>query len=306
MENVMNGRKIKHAVITGANTMLGANLTRLLLSKGIRVTAVVHRSASNLPENAAGLRIISGELETIGEIEADSADAWFHFAWDGTYGDARNDEARQFRNAEYTLAAARKAETLGCGVFLFAGSQAEYGRIEGKLTEETPMNPVTAYGRAKKRAEEKLIETFSESRMDVILTRILSVYGPYDHPYTMVMSAVEAFLSGRGMSFTPGEQMWDYLYAEDAAEMFLRLSESGRKNEAYVIGSGDPRPLRDYILAIRDAVNPALSAGIGERPYNENQVMYLAADITKFIKDTGYRPQTDFETGIRKTIQSVK
>ena len=62
------------------------------------------------------------------------------------------------------------------------------------------------------------------------------------------------------------------------------------------------RPLREYIEVIRDTVNPLAEVGIGEREYNEGQVMYLCADIDELTKDTGFVPATSFEEGIKITV----
>jgi nucleoside-diphosphate-sugar epimerase len=118
----------------------------------------------------------------------------------------------------------------------------------------------------------------------------------------MVMSAVIAMERGERMSFTKGEQVWDYIYAEDCARAFYLIGEKGKHGKAYTVGSGDRRLLRDYIYAIRDAVNPALSVGIGEWEYYPNQVMMLTADLSDLTEDTGFVPQVSFEEGIRRTI----
>ena len=97
--------------------------------------------------------------------------------------------------------------------------------------------------------------------------------------------------------------MWDYLYSEDAARALYLLGQKGRDGRTYCIGSGQARPLREYIEMLRDAINPALPLGIGEVPYGENQVMYLCADISDLTRDTGFVPEVTFEEGIRRTIE---
>ena len=42
--------------------------------------------------------------------------------------------------------------------------------------------------------------------------------------------------------------------------------------------------------------------GIGKLPYNQNQVMYLCADIEELTKDTGFVPEYTFEKGIQETV----
>ena len=117
------------------------------------------------------------------------------------------------------------------------------------------------------------------------------------------MGAVRNMLKGQRMQFTPAEQIWDYIYAEDCARAFIAIAESGVDQKAYTIGSGEPRLMKDYIYAIRDAIDPSLEVGIGEREYNDNQVMHLVADISELVKDTGFKPEIPFEEGIRKTVE---
>ena len=64
--------------------------------------------------------------------------------------------------------------------------------------------------------------------------------------------------------------------------------------------------LQDYIEALRDAIDPALPLGLGEVPYGPLQVMHLQADTSTLQEDTGWRPATPFEEGIRETIEWVR
>lgn len=305
-------REIRHAVITGATGMIGAHLTRLLLEKGIKVTAVVRpgsRKLKNLPREREGLQILLADVSGISGLtlpEGERADAFFHLAWAGTEGSTRNDETAQDKNVAYTLDAVKKAKELGCSVFIGAGSQAEYGFYEGKLGQDTPLHPLTAYGKAKLAAEIKSREEAGKLGIAHIWPRILSVYGPWDNDYTLVSQAVRGFLNKEETAFTAGEQIWDYLYAGDCAAALYHLALSGEDGQAYPLGKGEEIPLKMYITAIRDAVDPSLPIGLGKRPYNEHQVMHLSADISALVRDTGYRPETPFYEGIRKTIQWIR
>ena len=102
---------------------------------------------------------------------------------------------------------------------------------------------------------------------------------------------------------TAGEQLWDYIYCEDAARAFFLLGEKGQDGATYCIGSGEARPLKEYMYLLRDAVDPALPLGLGKLPYGEWQVMYLCADIARLRKDTGFVPEVSVEEGIRRTVE---
>ena len=210
----------------------------------------------------------------------------------------------QNKNISYTLDAVKLAKRLGCQVFVGAGSQAEYGRVpEGqKLSAKTPAFPENGYGIAKLAAGQMSRIFCEEVGMRHIWIRILSVYGAWDTEKTMVMSAIDTLLNGGRPVFSPGEQLWDYLYAKDAARALYLAAKSGKSGSIYPLGSGQVRPLKDYIESIRKAANPSGELGIGELPYAQNQVMYLCADIEELTKDTGFVPEYTFEEGICETV----
>ncbi len=303
----------KRVVITGATGVVGMALIGKCIENGIEAVLLVNPGSSRLdriPVNPHVMLIKCG-LESLKDATAESlgigpADAFIHLAWSGTFGDSRNNADLQERNAAYAMDAVRLAHRLGCSVFVGAGSQAEYGRVSGVLTADTPCAPENEYGRAKLKTSESTCRLCSELGMRHVWPRILSIYGPYDGERTMVISLIAALLRGEKPSLTKGEQMWDYLYADDVAEAMLLLAEHGKDGGIYPIGSGTARPLREYIEIIRDEIDPKLPLGFGEIPYSDKQVMLLCADISQLCRDTGFSPSVDFCEGARRTIAWVR
>ncbi len=295
------------AVITGATGAVGMALIRKLTELGNEVAVLCRSSSprsSNIP--AGGLvKKIDCPLDKMSSLELDGEryDVFFHLAWDGTTGAARNDMYLQNLNVKYTLDAVCLAKKLGCKTFVFAGSQAEYGRTEEKLFSRTPAFPENGYGMAKLCAAQMSRTVCREQGIKHIHARILSVYGEYDGERSLVMSTVKKLLNGEKTSFTAGEQMWDYMYSSDAAKALIALAEDGRDGGIYCLGSGEARPLREYIEMIRDAVGSTAPLGLGEIPYADGQVMYLCANTEELIRDTGYVPSTSFKDGIKRTVE---
>lgn len=299
------------AVITGATGGVGVNLTLELCRQGVRVYAVCRKGSARLHRVPVHplVKIVECDLDalhTLPETLGQVGGAFYHFAWDGTYGGARNDEDMQQRNVAYTLAAVRAAAQMGCTAFIGAGSQAEYGHVDGVLRPDTPCHPDTAYGRSKLSARRESRALCGTLGLRHCWCRILSMYGPFDGAHTMVMQAIETMLHGETFLCSPGEQVWDYLYAGDAARAFRLVGERGRDGAAYCFGSGKTRLLREYITAIRDAIDPSLPIGFGARPYYPNQAMHLEADISTLTADTGFVPEVGFAAGIRNTIDWVR
>lgn len=302
-------RTIQTALLTGPTGAIGVALCELLLRENAIVYAVVRPDSprkSALPEGVRVVECDLTQLSCLPELLPNvRADAFFHLAWASTIGAGRNDMDAQIRNVQSTIDACRAAKALGCSVFVGAGSQAEYGRCDYALTPETPCFPENGYGMAKLCAGQMSRVECEKLGIVHIWPRILSVYGPHDGKNAMIPQVIRTLLAGKKPALTAGEQVWDYLYAEDAARALFALAHSGRDGEVYPLGSGNARPLREYIELLRDTIDPALPLGFGEVPYGEMQVMHLEADLSALKKDTGFVPETPFQTGIRETIDWI-
>ncbi|WP_194608029.1 NAD-dependent epimerase/dehydratase family protein [Clostridium vitabionis] len=299
----MSGQR---AIVSGATGALGTALVRELVRRGAEVLVLVHPNSprrANLPVHP-GVRLLDCGMEDFSRLENSSApyDVFYHLAWAGTSGAGRNDMYLQNANVRYALDAVGMAKRFGCRRFVGAGSQAEYGRVSGKLTADTPQRPEMGYGYAKLCAGEMTRDYAHALGISHVWIRILSLYGPKDGPQSMVMSTIRKLAAGEIPEFTPAEQRWDYLYSGDAAEAFADLADRGRDGGIYVLGSGTARPLREYIEEIRDVVRPGAALGIGKLSYAKNQVMYLCADTGDIFRDTGWMPKTPFPEGIRAIL----
>lgn len=304
-------REIQRAIITGPTGTIGNALIKRLREAAIEVYAVVRPGSPRvamLPKDD-GIHIIecdASKLERLPALIPNGADALFHLAWGNTIGTGRNDMLSQIDNIRNTIFAARASASLGCKVFVGAGSQAEYGRVDGIIKADTPCFPENGYGMAKLCAGQMSRIESETIGIDHIWIRVLSIYGPHDGPMTMISSTIKTLLEKKKPLLTAGNQKWDYLYCSDAANGLFCAATSGKNGAIYPLGSGTSRPLREYIEIMRDAIDPALHLGFGEISYSAKQVMHLEADISDLQNDTGFYPQVNFETGIRNTIDWLK
>lgn len=327
---------MKRILIDGPTGVIGMSLIQNCIEKGVQVTALCHKNSRRmglLPKHPL-VSVVEADLSDYREMtqllkrrktekmsasgggEASEAggypdhalwekmepgyDAFYHFAWNGTFGDTRNDMALQTQNIQYSLDAVELAQALECKAFIGAGSQAEYGRVEGGLTPDTPPFPENGYGMAKLCAGQMTRQMCESRGIRHVWVRILSVYGCYDGAYTMIMSALDKMMAGEETAFTPGEQCWDYLNGKDAARAMYLIGERGVSGKTYVLGSGRVRPLREYLEILAKETRYERPLGLGKLPYAPKQVMHLCADITELTKDTGFTPEITFEEGIRE------
>ena len=298
---------MKKAVITGPTGAVGMALIQCLSDNGIDVVAVVRPGSARADriKESEHVSVVYCDLKELDKLPSrieGGADVFYHFAWDGTCGDSRNNMYLQNNNVKYALDAVDAAYELGCNTFIGAGSQAEYGRFEGELNASVPAFPENGYGIAKLCAGQMTRIACQQKGIRHIWTRILSVYGPYDGDKTMVSSTIIKLMNSEKPSCTKGEQMWDYLYSKDAARAFMMLADGGVDGKVYCLGGGMARPLKDYINLIRGAVGNDVEIGFGDIPYSDKQVMHLCADINELTKDTGFTPIYTFEQGIEETV----
>jgi nucleoside-diphosphate-sugar epimerase len=233
-------------------------------------------------------------------------DAFYHFAWGYTDKTNRLNPDLQLMNVSTTQNAIKLASWLECKKFIGAGSQAEYGKYDEPIPCSARVSPDSAYGIAKYTAGRLAAITAKDLGIDFIWTRILSVYGYYDMPTTMIMSSIDSMLKGISPQLTACEQIWDYLFCEDAARAFYLLGEHGKNQTIYNVGSGIGKKLLEYVYSIRDAIDPSLAVHLGQVPYSKDTLMHLCADISNLTADTGFLPKVSFEQGIQKTIDWYK
>ncbi|MDD6072591.1 MAG: NAD-dependent epimerase/dehydratase family protein [Clostridiales bacterium] len=315
---------MKKIVISGATGAIGIALINCALEQKMQVLALCHKNSKRIVRlpKTENLRILELSVEEYSELISNKEklasigeyDCFFHLAWQGTTGSARNDMDLQLCNIRYTLDAVELAAGLGCKCFVGAGSQAEYGRVEGMISSATPAFPENGYGIAKLCAGQMSRIRCEQLKIKHIWTRILSVYGPGDSKASLIMTAINGFLNQDNTEFTAGMQNWDYLYSKDAARILMGLSRHGEHGYTYCVGSGKIQLLKEYIHQIYVAINGRDESddqlGIGRRPYMDKQVMYLQADTKEWPMELKQEleesPLCSFVEGIQYTIDWVK
>ena len=299
-------------LVTGASGHLGSYLTERLVKEGAQ-TFILVRSQSDLWR-------LSGVLDRVKVLRADLSDiasvapaisqlkpeAIFHLAWAGVTSAFKDSPEQMTLNVTGSLDLFEVVRSAGCKLWVGVGSQAEYGSHDGVLTEATPVRPLTAYGTAKLCVgllTKKLCEL---SKMRYVWLRLLATYGPKDDERHLLPATIRRLLAHERPSLTPGEQRWDYLYIEDAAEAIYRVAASEEAQGVFNLGSGRSQSIRSIIERVRDMIDPALPLGFGELPYSPNQLMRLETSIDRLRRATGWTPQVGLDEGLRRTIDWYK
>lgn len=303
-------------VVTGATGFIGGAVIRQLLNDGHEVCAVMRPGSRNLPYLMAKIpagkedwftliEMQMSEIERLPEAVSAHWDAFIHMGWDGAGSDNRTKRDVQQLNIVHSLAAVRTAAALGCSRFLFTGSQAEYGVYHHRITEDMACHPVSEYGKAKAEFANQAKNLCKMLKMEYIHTRIFSVYGPGDHPWSLVNTCLKTWRENGEMKLGECTQKWNFLYIEDAAAALIALLKTG-KGGVYNVAGEDTRGLREYIEEMYTLCGSQGSFLYGERPQNAEGPADLMPDIRKICEVTGWKPETSFAEGIYETLHSLR
>lgn len=297
-----------HCLVTGASGFLGSALVRHLLSRGHEVAVLLRPGGTpvRLRDCLDQVRPVYGDLENTEllrqAIQHQPIDAVVHLAWFGVTAEFRHSPQQISQNLVGTLAIWEAARAAGCRVWVGLGSQAEYGPCSGILREDMFPKPATAYGVAKLAAGMSTAKMSELAHIRHVWLRLLSAYGPGDDVRHMLPSVILDLLARKKPALTLGEQVWDYLYVEDAAQAISAVLEQ-EVTGVFNLGSGTTDTIRDIVEQIRNMIDPSLPVGFGEVPYRSDQVMHLEADISRLTTATGWRPATSLERGLKQTIE---
>lgn len=307
--------KTMEVIVTGATSFLGTAIINHLLVHGNKVYAVVRpgtRNFQNLmdripPNKINELKILPVEMSNIAMIlnmVTEGCDAWIHTSWDGAGSSNRTNREIQQKNVKASEMALRAAADLGCKRFIFTGSQAEYGIHHEPLSEDTFINPVSEYGKAKADFCHIAQKMCNNLKLEYVHTRIFSVYGPGDHGGSLIQTCLSGWNRGEQVLLSECTQKWNYLYIDDAASALVHLLTEGAAG-IYNVAGDEIRVLRDFVEEMYQLSGKKGSFLFGKRKFNAEGAADLIPNISKILRETSWKPKISFEEGIYETMRCM-
>ena len=303
---------MKSVIITGANGLIGHYLVRELSGLGYKIYAVVRNNVEDISEirNILNVEIVYCDLAEISKlleiIKEKEIETFYHLAWAGSSGDLRREYKLQLWNVEKACDAVKIAYELKCKKFVGIGSVVELVLKKNILRDDFLPEPEVNYAIAKVMANYMCKSLCKQLGMEYNWAHIANLYGEGDNTKNIVNYVMQKYLSGGVPKLTNGDQFADFIYVSDVARAIALIGEKGKQGSTYYVGGNNIRPLKDFILLMRDMIDPGLESGLGKKKLNGNGVDYSDLDISKLKEDTGFVPEISFEEGIRKTIIWLK
>ena len=314
-------------LVTGAAGFIGFHVARRLLAEGRTVVGLDNLNNYYDPAlKQARLNILQGEqrfaFEQIDLVDRASMDHLFakhrftrvvHLAAQaGVRHSIDHPHAYADANLEGFVNVLEGCRRHGCAHLVYASSSSVYGantKLPFSVDDKTD-HPISLYA-ATKKANELIAYSYSHLfRLPVTGLRFFTIYGPWGRPDMAYFIFTKAILEGAPIKlFNYGKMRRDFTYVGDLAQIILRLVDQAPRDDGpaagapariYNVGNNHPEQL-DHMIAVleqelgRTAVRQML-------PMQPGDVTETFADITDLIRDTGFKPETSIEVGLRDFV----
>jgi len=197
--------------------------------------------------------------------------------------------------------------------FVHVSTDEVFGSLgpQGYFTETTPYDPRSPYSASKASADHLANAYFHTYGLPTVTTNCSNNYGPYQFPEKLIPLVTLNALEGKPLPvYGDGKNIRDWLYVEDHCQALALVADKGIPGESYAIGGHNERTnieIVETICAILDELSPTKSGKkhreqitfVKDRPGHDRR---YAIDPTKIGKALGWKPDTKFDDGIRRTI----
>ncbi len=188
--------------------------------------------------------------------------------------------------------------------FLHVSTDEVYGSLEPPLEadEMFPLAPSSVYSASKAGSDMLALAYFKTYGLPVIVTRASNNYGPYQFPEKLIPLMICNALDNQPLPvYGDGSQVRDWLFVEDHCRALQAVLNGGRVGEIYNIGGNRALPNLEVvhrILAITGCPSTLITR-VQDRPGHDRR---YALTSDKLMRETGWRPETDFDDGLLTTV----
>ena len=309
----------RNLLVTGGAGFIGSNFVHHVVDHTDDHVTVLDKltyagnrsSLDGLPEDR--VELVVGDITDAALVDSlfENADAVVHYAAESHNDNSLNDP-RPFLDTNiigtYTLLeAARKHGTR----LHHISTDEVYGDLElddpERFTENTPYNPSSPYS-STKAGSDLLVRAWVRSfGVQATISNCSNNYGPYQHVEKFIPRQITNVIRGiRPKLYGKGENVRDWIHADDHSSAVLTILDGGRIGETYLIGADGEKDNKTVVELILTLMGQPADAYDHVTDRAGHDLRY-AIDSTKLRTELGWQPQyRDFEAGLAATIDWYK
>jgi len=206
-----------------------------------------------------------------------------------------------------------------CRHLIYASSSSVYGSNKHMpfSTRQNVDHPLSIYG-ASKKANELMAHSYSHLfALPATGLRFFTVYGPWGRPDMAMWLFADAIMRGEPLKlFNHGHMLRDFTYVDDVVEAIARLvglppkpaadaddtdpSRSQAPWRVYNIGNNKPVEVLKVVALLEQELGRKAKTEM--LPMQPGDVPATYADVDDLMRDTGFRPDTPIEEGVRRFV----
>jgi len=305
----------RELLITGGAGFIGSNFVHHVVDNtDDHVTVLDKLTYAGNRESLAGLpndrvSLVVGDITDAGLVDElfSRADAVVHYAAESHNDNSLNDP-RPFLETNivgtYTLLeAARKHDTR----LHHISTDEVYGDLElddpARFTEQTPYNPSSPYS-STKAGSDLLVRAWVRSfGVRATISNCSNNYGPFQHVEKFIPRQITNVLRGvRPRLYGAGENVRDWIHADDHSSAVLRILEQGEIGQTYLIGADGEKDNKSVVELILRLMGQDADAYDHVTDRAGHDLRY-AIDSSRLRRELGWEPRyRDFESGLAATI----
>ncbi|HEX5185620.1 MAG TPA: SDR family oxidoreductase [Nitrososphaeraceae archaeon] len=170
------------------------------------------------------------------------------------------------------------------------------------VNEDHPINPHSPYNKSKI-ISENLSKCYSDDYgIDVVSLRPFYLYGPLGNPNFYIPSIIRQIKEKNEVIVSNKNTKRDFLFIDDFLDLVYKILNNFPKGyNVFNVGYGESHTLEEIILLVGKIIGIKISIR-SENSVRPGDITDMVADITKVSKFFDWKPSTDLNTGLRKTL----
>ena len=316
---------MKKIVVTGGLGFIGSNLIELLIKKNYFVINIDKGTYSSNLYNVKEFKSLKnykfikcniGNKRIYKILKKYKPSCIFNLAAE-THVDRSIDNPADFINSNildvYKLLESFKkfVKNHKCKLIHISTDEVYGDILNGRSTEKFPYNPSSPYA-ASKASSDHLVNSYIRTyKIPAMVTNCSNNYGPKQHPEKLIPKLIFNILNNRYLPiYGKGLNSREWIYVKDHCEALYRIYLDGKIGSFYNIGSNKNLNNIQVTKELLKIAKKTIKVGkkvrikfIKDRPGHDKR---YALNSKKIIKELNWKPKTNFNMGLKLTLEWYK